>query len=440
MFLKIKKFLTVDLWNIRLKTLSPVKACLLQVLRVLVLTIRFFIRNKCTLYAASQTYYTILAIVPVLALVFGVVKGYGYDQILKEKLIDSMRGNETVIERIITFADSAISNASGGLVAGIGVLLLLWSAIRLLSEIEISFNRIWGIKKNRSWSRKFCDYLTMLLICPFLFVVVASSSSFVLTHLNGLAGNMPYPQTWVSIVQCVMKSIHLFSAWFIFFFLYIFMPNTNVKFKAAAISGFVIGVGYLILQTGYVVVQSKLTSYNAIYGSFAALPFFLIWLDVSWTMINFGAQLSFAIQYVNFYEMVPNNGLIPISGRQRHICAILLTDRLAKAFRQHQPPLTAADLSGKFQIPIRTTRAILYDLCEAGILSTIVSGKDEDDSYQLALPPDDLTPIIVLKKLDEIGAYFVMPKEISKDAAVLLDTLWNNAAPALNRPMGMQKN
>ncbi len=431
-------FLVNGIWNVRLNTVPPLRAFVIRICRIVILTLRFFFRNRCTLHAASLTYYTLLAIVPILALVFGIAKGYGYDEILKRKLIESMQGNESVAERMIDFADSAIKNASGGLVAGIGVLLLIWTAVKLLASIENSFNRIWGVKCGRSWGRKFCDYLTMLVICPFLLTVMATTSTFVVSHLEGLADNMPYPETWIGIVKCIVHGINLVSAWFVFFFVYSFVPNAKVHIKAAGLAGILAGTGYLVLQAGYVFVQTKLTSYNAIYGSFAALPFFLIWLNLGWTLTIFGAQLSFAIQNVNLYEMEPGNGDSPLCLHRKKICALQITDLFVRAFVAHKPPYSAVQVSKLLETPIRTTRSVIYDLCEAGILVPLMTEKGEDDSYQIAIPPDEVTASNVLQKLDHIGSDFILPPD-DPEFEQLIASFWNNPEKRLHTPMAALK-
>ncbi|MBR4076961.1 MAG: YihY/virulence factor BrkB family protein, partial [Lentisphaeria bacterium] len=150
---KIKQFFLETIWSIRLNSLSISKAIVLKVCRIIVLTIRFFLQNRCALHAASLTYYTLLAIVPVLALMFGIARGYGFDSILRDKLVSMLHGNHALAEKFLEFTESAISNAGGGVITGIGVLFLIWTAVKLLASIEKSFNGIWGVKRGRSWSR-----------------------------------------------------------------------------------------------------------------------------------------------------------------------------------------------------------------------------------------------------------------------------------------------
>lgn len=405
-FQKLKHFFLESIWSIRLNTLSVSKAILLKICRIIVLTIRFFLQNHCSLHAASLTYYTLLAIVPVLALMFGIARGYGFDSILREKLISMLHGNQALAEKFLEFTESAISNAGGGIITGVGVLFLIWTAVKLLASIEKAFNGIWGVKRGRSWSRKFCDYLTLLVICPFLMVVMATTSDMMSGSLKAVFCTLPGAWFWEGSIDFIMNCLHLVSVWFIFYFIYAFVPNTKVSFKAAFIAGVLAGTAYSLLQSFYVYAQMSLSSYNAVYGSFAAIPFLLILMNLGWTLTIFGAQLSFAIQNVNQYELEPGSGVRPLSPRRYKICALQIVHKISCAFVNHEKPFSAVVLSRDLEIPIRATRSIIYALCEAGILSQLMSENSEDDMYQLALPPDEVTAQYVLKTLDENGADF----------------------------------
>lgn len=407
----LKHFFLETIWSIRLNSLSFPKAILLKVCRIVVLTIRFFLQNRCALHAASLTYYTLLAIVPVLALMFGIARGYGFDGILREKLVAMLHGNQELAAKFLEFTESAISNAGSGIITGVGVLFLIWTAVKLLASIEKSFNGIWGVHRGRAWSRKFCDYLTLLVICPFLMVVMATTSDMMSGTMKNLVSGLPFSAFWESSVDFIMGCLHLVSIWFIFYFIYAFVPNTRVTFRAAFIAGVLVGTAYALLQSLYVFVQMSLSSYNAVYGSFAAVPFLLILMNVGWTLTIFGAQLAFAIQNVNLYELEPGSGMRPLSPRRYKICALQIAHAVACNFVDHGKPLSAVYLSKKLEIPVRATRSIIYDLCEVGIFSQLMSDNSEDDTYQLALPPDEVTVQYILKKLDENGADLPLPPE-----------------------------
>ncbi len=293
MFQHFLHYFTIGIWQVRKDELPKKNAFFLQCSRIVSLTTTFFVKNQCTLRASALTFFTLLSIVPVAALMFGIAKGLGFEAILKAKIQQSMVGQEQVAQRIIKFSESALQNASGGIVAGVGICVLIWTALKLLGNIEKSFNAIWGISKGRSLLRRISDYLTMLIVCPLMLIIVATSSAFLVTQLHDVAERLPFSHTWITVILLGSKLFPLIIAWITFFFIYIFIPNTKVRLKSALVAGLFTGTVYLLVQYLYMFLQTKLTSYNAIYGSFAALPFFLIWLQISWILILLGAQLSF---------------------------------------------------------------------------------------------------------------------------------------------------
>ncbi len=436
-FQKIRTFFSI-VWSIPTNDLPKLHALGVTFCRVVILTWRFFMRNRCTQHAASLTYYTLISIVPVMALLFAVAKGFNFDQMLKARLLAATHGNETVMLNLIEFADRAIQNTSGGLMATAGILVLIWSAINLLSSIEKSFNMIWGVRKNRSLGRKCSDYLTLLIIYPILMIVVAASSTMVFEYLCSWSV-IENSTTWKPVASLAATSIHMLSVWFMFFFIYIFSPNTKVAIKAAVIPGVLVGTLYMLLQYAYVYAQTKLTGYNAIYGSFAALPFFLIWLNLGWILVVFGAQLSFAIQNVNIYELEPGGGELPVSVRYRWFCALRIVHAATNAFMGHKPPYTLMELARDLQIPVRTARYVINDLCAAGIMIQVKDSPDTYESYIIALPPDEITPLRVLRGMTEMGASGPLPA-VTPDFESMIDSLWEyKPEPQLERTMGSIK-
>jgi membrane protein len=227
---------------------------------------------------------------------FGIAKGYGFDALLAEKLRASLSGHEAVAERIIAFSSSTLENAKGGMIAGIGVLLLLWTVISLLSNIEGALNEIWGVHRGRPLLRKMSDYLSIVLICPVLIIVSGSATVYVASQVTGLSHSLPFGDVLNFLIAFALKALPFIATCGVFIFLYVFMPNTKVRWGSAIIAGLVAGCLYNSLQEVYVHTQIGVARNNAIYGSFAALPLFLVWLQLSWMIALFGAELSFAIR------------------------------------------------------------------------------------------------------------------------------------------------
>lgn len=398
---EITQFLKTDIWRIRERDLSRPKWFFVRILRIIVLSLRGFTENRSQLRASSLTFYSLLSIVPVVAMIFGIAKGFGFERALEKQLIEKLSGQEEVIMRVIGFARALLENTKGGLIAGIGVLLLFWSIIKVLGSIESSFNEIWGVKKPRSFGRKISDYLSIMLICPVLFVlssattvVIASQAKLIVSKIKLLGPISP-------IIFLSLRVLPLCVIAFLFTFVYVFMPNTKVNFRSGLIAGITAGALYQIFQIGYIKLQIGVAKYNAIYGSFAALPLFLIWLQVSWIIILSGGELSFAHQNVHTYEFEPD--CLKVSHSFKKLLSLRVTHLLVQHFSNGEKPMDENAISRELEIPIRLVRQILYDLVNAGVVSQIVFNEGDTVAYQPALSTDILTVKFVLDALSDYG-------------------------------------
>jgi len=398
---KILRFFVEDLWRIRLDEESPRKAFWLKPLRVIVLSIRGFDEDKCMLRASSLTFYTLISIVPILAMAFGIAKGFEFDQILEERVQEQFQGQEEVFTHAITFARNLLENTKGGLVAGIGIVFLFWAIIKVLGNIEGSFNEIWGIKKQRSWMRKFSDYLSFMLICPVLFIVASSMTIVVTGQVMTLLLKLPYLAFLAGPVKILLRLLPFAVLWGLFAFMYAFLPNGKVNVRSAVLGGILAGTAYQLLQWAYLAFQFRIAHYNAIYGSFAALPLFLIWLQVSWLILLYGAELSFAHQNVSTYEF--ERDCSKISPAFKRLACFAVLHFCVKRFRNGEAPPTAGEIAKELETPIRLVNDVLYDLMEAGIVSEVLGQGDRSEAYQPALNIENLTLHDVIEHLEDEG-------------------------------------
>lgn len=185
---KVISFITIDIWRISLKDLSQSKSSFIKQFRIILLALRGFDEDKCFLRASALTFYSLLSIVPVVAMVFGIAKGFGFQKVLEKQLLGQFPSHEEAMMQIINFAQALLENTKGGIVAGIGVVIIFWTVIKVLGNIEYSFNDIWGVKKPRTWGRKFSDYLSVMLICPILFILSGSITVFITTQVEFITG------------------------------------------------------------------------------------------------------------------------------------------------------------------------------------------------------------------------------------------------------------
>jgi membrane protein len=410
------EFITKDLWRMRAKDLSGGKLFLIRFLQTSVLAIRDFNRNKCKFKASALTFFSLLSIVPIIAVMFGIAKGFGLQEQVKEQLAKSfgvqqqageqvqsqMQMQHDVLTRITEFANSLLANANGGLIAGIGVAFLFWSIISVLSNIENSFNDIWGVVKPRSLGRKFSDYLSTMLICPILLVISGSTTIFVSSQIKSIIAKVPLLHELGPLFWLPLKLLPYVSLWAALTFLFAFIPNTKVKFKSALIGGIVAGTIVQIVQWGYFNFQIGVTQKNAIYGGFAALPLFLIWFQTSWLIVLFGAEVAFAHQNVEAYEYEPD--CLSVSPSFKTLLSVFITQQIVAKFCAGEKPADASQLSHTLDIPIRLVRQILFELSESGILAEVQKNQNGELAYQPGIDVNQITIKFVMNRLQQKGS------------------------------------
>ncbi len=401
MLSKFLNYVKTDIWRMRLKNYPPTQSFLIRQLRIIVLATRGFIENQCKYRASALTFYSLLSIVPVLAMIFGISKGFGFEKKVETQILQSLQGQEEVATRVINFANSLLANASGGFIAGVGVIILFWTIISVLSNIETAFNGIWGVKKPRTIGRKFSDYLSIMLICPFLLVVSSSATVAISSQARILIEKLGFLGDSSAILLFGLKLLPYLAIWITFTFVFIFMPNTKVKLTSGILAGIVAGTIFQLAQWVYVNFQIGAARYGAIYGSFAALPLFLLWLQISWYVVLFGAELSFAHQNVDTYEF--EQDCLSVSYSFKILLSLLIASLLVKNFCKAQKPLDDEQISHILDIPIRLVRQILYELTESRVISEVKLHEEKDIAYQPACDVEQLTLKYVIDSLEHRG-------------------------------------
>ena len=402
MLSRVIDFVTRDIWRIRLTNYSPAQSFLIRQLRVIILAIRGYAEDKCKFRASALTFFSVLSVVPVVAMFFGIAKGFGMQEKVRALILERFAGQAEVGKYIVEFANKLLENTKGGFVAGIGVAFLFWTIIKVLSNIESSFNDIWGVKKPRRIGRKFSDYLSMMLVCPVLLVVSSSLTVAISTHVEATLDTHTFFEAIGPVVGFVLRMLPYCTLWIVFSFVYIFMPNTKVRFRSGILAGVIAGTTLQLAQWGFFSFIIGLTKYNAVYGSFASLPLFFIWFQISWLIILFGAELAFAHQNVDTYEF--EQDCLRVSHSYKRLLSLLVMQLIVKNFCKEQHPLNASDISHKLEMPIRLVRQILFELVEASIASEVIAEEQEKVvSYQPARDVDIVTVKYVVDALEERG-------------------------------------
>ena len=415
---KLIQFFTTDIWRMGSSDVSsPLHRLLLEIVKKLMLAVRFFTAKRVLTKASALTYSTLLAIVPILAVMFAIARGFGYNKYIEMWFRDAFSSQPQAAEVIIGFVNSYLVHTKSGIFLGIGLIFMLYTVLMLVNNIEEAFNEIWQVKTSRSVFRTFTDYLAMFFVAPILIVLSSGISIFLAT----VADQMPNFLMLGTAVRWLIDLSPYVLMSLTFIALYIFMPNTRVKPMSALVPGIIAGIAMQGLQFVYIHSQLFLSSYNAIYGSFAALPLFMLWLQISWTICLFGAELCYTNQNLDYYDYDANAG--EISHRYRILLCALLMSRICRRFADGGRPYTALELRELSTIPIRIVNELLFQMIDAGLLIEITN--DEKSETSRFMPAEDIKNMTLGSMIDRLESQGQW--KIDLDVSELFTSEWGKA-------------
>ncbi len=351
-------------WNAFLEFLE-------KVYRVIWKSASAFINNEDSLKASALTYYTLISIVPFLAVAFGLATGFGFEQYLEEELKQAFDEQKVVIAYSIQFARSLLQNAKGGVIAGIGIVTLLWTNLSMLSSIESALNDIWKVRQPRSWPKKISDYLAIMIIAPIFVVVSSSVSVFIMTQLTATAKDYSLLEWMSGYLFTLLKLTPFFLSAMLFVMVYMFLPNVRINAKPRIIAGIIAGVAFQLWQWAYIKFQVEISNYGAVYGTFAALPLFLLWLQVSWLILLAGAEIAAHIESEMTYASPVASGRF--SNITQKKLGLLTLERTIHAYTTGEPPQTALEVAQDLGVPLMTVQHTLDIMVEGGILVEVIT-------------------------------------------------------------------
>jgi membrane protein len=400
MLKKLRTFFKEDIWSHDLTSKSRRRAFLITQSRIYILAFKGFFEDRATVKAAALTYFTMLSIVPVFAILFAVSRNFGFEDrvhAIVGKIVNNinMQGQENVImDKLTVLIDNLLLNVRSGVLAGIGGVILFWSVIQVLNNIESSFNDIWQIHKARSPMRKFSDYLAIMILSPF---AIGLSGTFMM-KVRSAADQIEYIKP---LLVNLIKVVPFVSMWILFTLVYIVMPNTKVKFKYALIAGIFTGTLAVFFQMLYQVLQIGVWRMNTLYGGIAIIPLFLLWLQITWLIVLMGAEISFAYQNIDNYEF--ENNALNLSHNNKRILTLLISYHIIRNFEDGGEPWNTDILSHRLGIPIRLVNELVYELVSAGILVELAADNHKDRSYQPAVDINRITVEYVYNQMELDG-------------------------------------
>jgi membrane protein len=404
MISRIIHFFKTGIWEIQLKNLSPAKRVLIRTLRIFVLALQEFKKDGCEKTASALTYYSLLNIVPVVAVAFAIAKGFGLQKLIENQILqmaEKANWAADVTNQIITFSHSLLENVKGGLIAGVGVILLFWTVISILGKIEESFNTIWEVKKSRTLLRKFSDYLTMMVLAPILFVISSSITVVVASQVKMIVQKIAFLGALSYVVLFVLNLLPYLSIWVLLIVLYLMMPNARIPLRSGILGGIVAGTLFQIVQWIYIKFQIGVASYGAVYGSFAALPLLLAWLQLSWMIVLFGAEIAFANEHYETFGFQPDYSALSISSKK--LLVIKIYHLLIKKFAQGEKPLSARQIAEILEIPFRLVQHLLLELTGAGLVVETLKEVNKEVTFQPGRAIENITLKYALDAFEQAG-------------------------------------
>lgn len=389
-------------WNILADSVRSSKPYWVRQGRIIFLLYKGIKRDNIYIKASALTFFSILSVIPLIALAFGIAKGFGLHDEMRAQIIMQFHNQEQVMNWILDFANNTLEQTSGGWLAGIGVAFLFYTVGQLLSYVESTFNSIWKVEETRVWYRQLTDYLAIIFLVPVIFIASSSVTVLATTRLNDLLGRSDMLEGLKPVVSVLVKLLPFILLCLVSMAAFLAMPNTRVKVRSAIIAGIVAGIALQIIQILYVESQVGITKLGTLYGSFAAIPLLMIWMQMSWVVLLMGAQLSYYMQNITRYEFefdVQN-----VSPRQKKRLSLLVMHTLVADFIRGARPKAPEDISAQLSLPARTVHECLDLLRDSGMVTEVWDDSEERYIYQPGTDINKMTLSFLLEKLETLGS------------------------------------
>jgi len=406
-------FIRFDIWRITEHELSRSRRIAYRFIKTIILGIRGFIDEDLNVKASALTYSILFAIIPLFAMIIAIAKGFGIEKLIRSSLEGTLIGQADLIPTVMQFVERYLDTTQGGLFIGIGLAVLFYSVMNFFMQVEKAFNGIWQVKKSRSLIRQFTTYFSSILIIP-IFIVFSSGLSIFIN--SAIAQSFLY-DVLSPLLRFGVKFTPYIIDWIVFTVMYMVIPNTKVRFYNALIAGVVAGTAFQLFQFMYIHGQVYLSRYNIVYGSFAAIPLLLLWLQISCLIVLLGAEISYASQnFRNFeFELDTKN----ISTRYKNFLTLFITYVVVKQFEEQKPPLSSNEISDNYRLPVGIVNQILTRLVEVSIFIEVFHEETKLKNFQPAIDINQLTVSLLFSKLDNHGSELFLTNKNE-----LLDSFW----------------
>lgn len=395
---RIREFIQYDLWRQSDIAIHDYKKRLLyRTLQTIILVARGFKDKALNVRANSLSFSLLFAFVPLIAGVFAIARGFGFEELLRERLSSSFLAEANIVPVIIEWVDRYLETARDGLFLGIGLIVLIWAVYAFFNMLEHSFNNIWNVKQTRSFGRRLTNYMVVLLLVPIMIILTSGISIF----LNSTQSLAPVLQAIEPIRRVLLRTVPFIVASGVFTWIFIAIPNTKVRFLSAVIPGVIMGVLFQVVQIFSVYLVILFTRMSLVYGAFSAIPLILIWLHITCWLLLVGAELAFAIQNNDMFAY--EKDLENMSRRYKDYVMLYLLSVIIRRFEQGEVPQTAQEMAAKNQLPIRLVQQLLSRLEETNIVRRVYVEQAEDETFVPALDTRQITVEMVIGRISAQG-------------------------------------
>ena len=376
---------------------TPKKRWLYRFLQTIILVARGFKDQVLVVRANSLSFALLFAFIPMLALIYAIARGFGFEETVQNTISSSFLAEANVAPVLLEWIERYLDTARGGLFLGIGLIVLIWAVYAFFNMLENSFNCIWNVKQSRSFARRMTNYVMTLLLVPVLVVVTSGISIF----LNSTEILAPVLDGILPIRKFMLRFLPFVATAGVFTWIFIAIPNTKVKFSSAIIPGILMGLLYQLVQALSMFLVVLFTRMSIVYGAFSAIPLVLIWLNITCWLLLIGAELAFAIQNNDLFAY--EKDLKTMSRRYKDYVMLYLLSVIIRRFETGETPLTAQEMAVKNQLPIRLVQELLARLEEVAIVHRIYIEDEEDQAFIPALDTKTITVEMVIGRISAQG-------------------------------------
>ncbi len=395
---QIREFIQYDLWRQPHTAIhSPKKRLWYRTLQTIILVARGFKDQVLVVRANSLSFSLLFAFIPMMALIYAIARGFGFEGVIQEILSGSFLDEANIAPVLIDWIERYLETAREGLFLGIGLIVLIWAVYAFFNMLENSFNSIWNVKKTRSFTRRLTNYLITLLLVPVL-VVVTSGISIFLNSTEILASVLDAIEP---IRKFMLRFIPFVATAGVFTWIFVAIPNTKVKFSSAIIPGILMGLLYQLVQALSMYLVVLFTRMSIVYGAFSAIPLVLIWLHITCWLLLVGAELAFAIQNNDLFAY--EKDLKAMSRRYKDYVMLYLLSIIIRRFEAGEAPQTAQELAAENKLPIRLVQQLLSRLEETNIVRRVYIEDEEEQAFVPALDTKSITVEMVIGRISAQG-------------------------------------